>query len=247
MPTGSACRDDTKAAEWYKLAADARRPRRDVRAGDVQSRRPCRAARSRGLRQVARGRRQARPCRRRLRSWPALYRGPVVSAGLRPRRRTVPHRRAGRQSRSAIRARHALQGRPRRDQGHARSDAAVGDWRRWPTIPTRRSNTPSRSTTATASTRTKRGRGADSARPRARTAPSRRIASRSFSRDRPRRAGRSGRGDQVAPDLQGAWRDRSVARRVRAQPRPREARRRREGGESPGSTPSKAAQATRAP
>ena len=44
----------------------------------------------------------------------------------------------------------------------------------------------------------------------------------------PRRAEKSGRGDQVAPDLQGARRDRSSPRRLRQRPRRRHPRRRRE-------------------
>ena len=108
--------DDNKAAEWYRLAAE--RGDREAmfalamfrmggRGGAGQSRRGGEAVRSRG---------QARSCRGRLRSWAALSRRPDVSAGFHTRRRAVPDGRAGGQSGSAIRARHALQGRPRRAQ-----------------------------------------------------------------------------------------------------------------------------------
>ena len=55
---------------------------------------------------------------------------------------------------------------------------------------------------------------------------------RDHSRHRPRRAGESGRGDEVAPDLQGGRRDRSHARRFRQQTRRRHPRRRREGSKT---------------
>ena len=80
--------DDKQAEEWYRARRRPRRPRGDVRAGDVPAARPRRPARPRGGRQMARRRRQARPAGRRLQSGASLHRGPIVSAGFQSRRRT---------------------------------------------------------------------------------------------------------------------------------------------------------------
>ena len=74
---------------------------------------------------LSRGR-QARPRGGRLRSRPALSRRPAVPAGLQARRRTVPHRRRCRQSGSAIRARHHLQGGPRRPKDLSEAAQLLG-------------------------------------------------------------------------------------------------------------------------
>ena len=95
--------------------------------------------------------RQARPPGGRIRSRPALSAGPAIPAGLQARRRTVPRGRRRRQFASAIRARHDVQGRPRRAEGHARGHAADGARLASPAMSTPWSNTPSPSSTAPAS------------------------------------------------------------------------------------------------
>ena len=86
---------------------------------------------------MARRRRKARPSRSRLRSGAALHRGPVVPAGFQARRRAVAPGRRRRQPAGAIRARHLLQGRPRRAKGHGRSGASCGRRQRSATTRTR--------------------------------------------------------------------------------------------------------------
>ena len=77
-----------------------------------------------------------------------------------------------RQSGSAICARHALQGGPRRAEGHERGGAAVGRSPRSPTTPTRRSNTRIALVQRRRRRQERTGRrGACSARPRCTAAP----------------------------------------------------------------------------
>ena len=225
-------RDDNKAAEWYRLAAE--RGDRDAmfalamfniggRAGAVD--------RDEAAQLLADGG-QARPRRRRLRPRPALSRRPAVPAGFRPRRRTVPHRRR----RPAIRKRNT---RWRRSTRRAAASPRTPPrpracWRRprLPTTSTPRSNTRIAlfngtgvaKDEAAAAALLQQGRAARAAR-------SRRTASRTF--------WRSGRGlqadpvagHQMAPDRQGRRRQRHSARRVHAQKQKPEVRTAgREGG-----------------
>ena len=91
-------------------------------------------------------------------------------------------RRPGRQSGGAIRARHPLQGGPRRAEGSGARPRGCWPRPRSPTTSTPRSNTPSRCSTAPASPRTSGRRRSCWRRPRARAIPSRRTVSPTSSR-----------------------------------------------------------------
>ena len=204
MPTASAsASDDAKAAEWYKLAAD--RGDREAMFALAMFRLQGRAGprdREASAKLLAAAAKLGHAVGR-LRSGAALYRRPAVSAGFRPRRRTAARRRAGRQSGSPIRARHALQGGPRRAQGHERGGAAVRRWPRSPTIPTPRSSTAIALFNGNGVAKDEQ---AAAALFRKAALHGSAIAQDRLARilaERPRRAGQSGRGDQVAPDLQG--------------------------------------------
>ena len=133
--------DDKKAADWYKLAV-ARGDREAMFALAM-------------FRMTGRGGPRDRPEAARLLAEAAklghvvaaydlalLYlEGQIVPAGLRPRRRTDAHGRRRRQSAGAIRARHVLQGRPRRDEGPATKPHACSASRRARATPMPRSNT----------------------------------------------------------------------------------------------------------
>ena len=217
-------KDDTKAAEWYSLAADRGDPRCDVRARDVQHRRTRRTERSQRGRQAARGRPPSSAMRRRLQSRAALSRRPAVSAGLRARRRTVPRA----PPRPAVRKRkYALATLYKEGRGVAKDDhepRVCSAPRRSPTISTPRSNTAIALFNGTGRRQGRSGGRARFATCRAAgEARSRRTGSARMLRHRPRPAARSGRGDQMAHHRQGGRRWAiHIARRVRQQAKRRE-------------------------
>ena len=223
--------DDKKAAEWYKLAAARGDPNAMFALAMFDLQRPRRPARPRGQRQMACGRGQARPPAGRLRSRAALHRRTIVPAGFHPRRRTAAHRGPGRQPRCAICARHVLQRGPRRAEGHARGGAAVGASHARRQYRRARSNTPSRSITATASPTNEAAAAHFSAKPRKRQRH-RAGPARPHPRQRPGRAGRPGPGDEVAPHFDSRRRDQSRTRRFRRQAARRQTQCRREGGKT---------------
>ena len=118
--------NDLKAAEWYKLAADRGDREAMFALAMLRPRRPRRAARPRGQRQAAGFGRKARPRARRLRSALLYMEGQLFPRDFGHAAELLRDRGASRQSAGPIRARHALQGRPRRAQGHARGGAVVG-------------------------------------------------------------------------------------------------------------------------
>ena len=200
-----------KSRRMVQARRRPRRPRGDVRAGDVPPGRPRRPARPRRQRQMARGSGQARPAD----SPPTIWRCSISRANCSRRILAAPPNCCASPPRPAIRTRNmrsALCTKSGRGvaQGHARGGVAVRASPRSPTIPTPKSSTPSRSITATASRKQRTGRSgavpqsgdegqSGGARP-----------PRPHSRLRPRRPGRSGRRHQMAPDLKGARRDRSA-------------------------------------
>ena len=200
---GSAFRnDDKKAAEWYRLAAD--RGDREAMFALAMFRMAGRGGpRDRDeAREAARRRGQARPQRRGLQSRAALSRGPDFPAGLHPRRRVAAAGRRGRQPGGAIRARHLLQGGPRRAEGPDARRRGCSAPPRSPETPTPRSNTASRCSTAPASPRTKPPPAIISAQGGPQGQPDRAEPAGADVRDRPRPAGRPGAGGALAPDRQ---------------------------------------------
>ena len=196
---------DARRQEGRRMVPARRRPRRprgDVRARDVP---PQRARRRRQSRARAPSCSPPPPSS-------AMPPPPTISACSISRARLFPQdfARAAELFRSAAQAgnpeaQYALatlykegRGVPRIWHEAARLLAAAAP----PTTPTPRSNTPSRCSMAPASPRTS-GRRRPVGKGGAQGQPDRAEPARQYSRGRPRRAGRSGRGDQMAPHRQG--------------------------------------------
>ena len=224
--------DDNKAADWYRPRRRSRRPRGDVRARDAAHRRP------RRRRSIARRPPSCSPPPRgsSIRSRPTISRCSISKAscsrGFRARRAAVPRRRRRRQPGGAIRARHALQGRPRRAARTSSKPRGCSLARRSPTTPTPRSSMAIALFNGTGVAKNEQDARALPAARGAQGQPDRAEPPRPHPGGRPRPARRSGRGDQVASDLQGRRRQRPEARRLHAAAEAGHHRRRREGGAS---------------
>ena len=209
-------RDEKKALDWYSLAADR---------GDRQAIFALAMFRFAGRGGAAGPGERPRRCSTRPPSSatsppPTISRCSISrassSAGHRARRRTVAHRGRRRQPGGAVRARDALQGRQRRRRRTRSRPRSCSARPRARQHATRRSNTPSRCSTAPASPRTKRPRPRCSARRAQQGQCGGAEPAGAHSGDRSRPAGRSRRGDQMAHHRQGRRRLRHLAGKLHA-------------------------------